>query len=180
MFQEICCTILKISTFFIYFRNLEHIINLLNKVERLLGLHEEEQGGNSERGPDQQLELTGDLTERVASDVNYLNHCVSKCEASAFVEEIRPRINIIGKFRSFIEVKATGFFHVSCWLLLCYHKDQFLRQFVLLILILDFLTYYFKSFLGENEIALLTLFNVRLFYIILFFLVENLYYLLIL
>lgn len=77
-------------------RNLEHIINLLNKVERLLGLHEEEQGGNSERGPDQQLELTGDLTERVASDVNYLNHCVSKCEASAFVEEIRPRINIIG------------------------------------------------------------------------------------
>ena len=76
---------------------------MLNKVERLLGLHEEEQassGGNSERGPDQQLELTGDLTERVASDVNYLNHCVSKCEASAFVEEIRPRINIIGKFRS--------------------------------------------------------------------------------
>ena len=79
---------------------------MLNKVERLLGLHEEEQassGGNSERGPDQQLELTGDLTERVASDVNYLNHCVSKCEASAFVEEIRPRINIIGKFRSLIE-----------------------------------------------------------------------------
>ena len=32
----------------------------------------------------------------MASDVNYLNHCVSKCEASAFVEEIRPRINIIG------------------------------------------------------------------------------------
>ena len=90
-----------------FFRNLEHIINLLNKVERLLGLHEEEQassGGNSERGPDQQLELTGDLTERVASDVNYLNHCVSKCEASAFVEEIRPRINIIGKFRSLIEL----------------------------------------------------------------------------
>ena len=79
---------------------MEHIINLLNKVERLLGLHEDEVGGsNPETGsPGQQLELSGDLTERVAADVNYLNHCVSKCEASAFVEEIRPRINIIGKF----------------------------------------------------------------------------------
>ena len=68
-------------------RNLEHIINALNKVERLLGLHE---------GSEEELELTGDLVERVASDVNYLNHCVSKCEAVAFVEEIRPRIDIIG------------------------------------------------------------------------------------
>merc|ERR1719266_2712164 len=68
-------------------RNLEHIINALSKVERLLGLHE---------GSEQELELTGDLVERVASDVNYLNHCVSKCEAVAFVEEIRPRIDIIG------------------------------------------------------------------------------------
>ena len=62
------------------------------KLEKYLPLSHSEHGG-----PDQQLELTGDLTERVASDVNYLNHCVSKCEASAFVEEIRPRINIIGK-----------------------------------------------------------------------------------
>ena len=65
---------------------------ILAKLEKYLPLSHSEHGG-----PDQQLELTGDLTERVASDVNYLNHCVSKCEASAFVEEIRPRINIIGK-----------------------------------------------------------------------------------
>ena len=68
-------------------RNLEHIINLLNKVERLLGLHE---------GSEEPLELSGDLIERVAADVNYLNHCVSKCEAKAFVDEIQPRINVIG------------------------------------------------------------------------------------
>jgi hypothetical protein len=68
-------------------RNLEHIINSLSKVERLLGLND---------GAEEVTELTGDLVERVASDVNYLNFCVSKCEAKAFVEEIRPRLVIIG------------------------------------------------------------------------------------
>ena len=65
-------------------RNLEHIINLLNKVERLIGL------------PEKETELTGDLVERVAQDVNYLNHCVAKCESAAFVQEIQPRMQLIG------------------------------------------------------------------------------------
>jgi hypothetical protein len=39
---------------------------------------------------------TGHLiqVERVAADVNYLNFCVSKCAAPAFVDEIRPRIEV--------------------------------------------------------------------------------------
>ena len=70
-------------------RNLEHIIVTLNKVERLLKLNP---------GDDDQdnLEITGDLVERVASDVNYLNHCLAKCESAPFVQEITPRINFIG------------------------------------------------------------------------------------
>ena len=82
-------------------RNLEHIVNSLNKVERLLGLND-----NNET----MEELSGDLLERVASDVNYLNFCVSKCDAKAFVEEIKPRLNLIGmycicmyNFRNFCE-----------------------------------------------------------------------------
>mgnify|MGYP001173784982 FL=1 len=72
-------------------RNLEHIIVTLNKVERLLKL-------NDNAGDDQgeSLEITGDLVERVASDVNYLNHCLAKCESAPFVQEITPRINFIG------------------------------------------------------------------------------------
>ena len=70
-------------------RNLEHIVNSLNKVERLLGLND-----NNETIE----ELSGDLLERVASDVNYLNFCVSKCDAKAFVEEIKPRLNLIGVY----------------------------------------------------------------------------------
>ena len=68
-------------------RNLEHIIVTLNKVERLLKLNTEDE---------EELEITGELVERVASDVNYLNHCLAKCESTAFVEEITPRINFIG------------------------------------------------------------------------------------
>ncbi len=73
-------------------RNLEHIINLLNKVERLMGLHSEQDETCQTSGSG---ELHGDLIERVASDVNYLNHCVAKCGALAFVEEIRPRMESI-------------------------------------------------------------------------------------
>ena len=80
-------------------RNLEHIIVTLNKVERLLKL-----GSNDE------LELTGDLVERVASDVNYLNHCVAKCEATAFVQEIKPRINLIGMFHYVDYVRELQYF----------------------------------------------------------------------
>ena len=68
----------------------EHIVNSLNKVERLLGLNDPNRESSEE-------ELAGDLLERVASDVNYLNFCVSKCDAKAFVEEIRPRLDVIGK-----------------------------------------------------------------------------------
>lgn len=68
-------------------RNLEHIINSLTKVERLLGLNDH---------GDLITDLTGDLVERVAADVNYLNFCVGKCDAKAFVEEIRPRLTLIG------------------------------------------------------------------------------------
>ena len=68
----------------------EHIVNSLNKVERLLGLNDPNRESSDE-------ELAGDLLERVASDVNYLNFCVSKCDAKAFVEEIRPRLDVIGK-----------------------------------------------------------------------------------
>ena len=68
-------------------RNLEHIVNSLSKVERLLGLNDQNEFSE---------ELSGDLLERVASDVNYLNFCVSKCDAKAFVQEIKPRLNMIG------------------------------------------------------------------------------------
>lgn len=70
-------------------RNLEHIINLLNKIERLIGLHDQEHDKAAV------VELKGDLVERLASDVNYLNHCVNKCGATAFVKEIEPRMDII-------------------------------------------------------------------------------------
>ncbi|TRY61811.1 hypothetical protein TCAL_05704 [Tigriopus californicus] len=67
-------------------QNLEHIIGTLNKVERLLGLS----------GDDSEPELSGDLVERVAAEINYLNFCVSKCQASSFVEEMQPRLKLIG------------------------------------------------------------------------------------
>lgn len=72
-------------------RNLEHIINLLNKIERLIGIHDQQEEKRS------MIELKGDLVERLASDVNYLNHCVNKCGATAFVKEIEPRMDIICK-----------------------------------------------------------------------------------
>ena len=74
----------------------EHIVNSLNKVERLLGLNDPNRESSEE-------ELAGDLLERVASDVNYLNFCVSKCDAKAFVEEIRPRLDVIGKQFSILQ-----------------------------------------------------------------------------
>lgn len=67
-------------------QNLEHIIGTLNKVERLLGLS----------GDESEPELSGDLVERVAAEINYLNFCVSKCQASSFVEEMQPRLKLIG------------------------------------------------------------------------------------
>ena len=76
-------------------QNLEHVVNTLSKIERLLGLNKAvtaSNGGHS--GVEDEEELSGDLVERVAADVNYLNFCVSKCEASAFVEEIKPRLKV--------------------------------------------------------------------------------------
>ncbi len=70
-------------------QNLEHITHTLDKVERLLGLS----SGSERREP---VEMSGDLVERVATEINHLNFCVSKCRASSFVEEMRPRLKSIG------------------------------------------------------------------------------------
>ncbi len=72
-------------------QNLEHISNTLAKIERLLGLSI---GSSSEIPPS--VEMSGDLVERVATEINHLNFCVSKCRASTFVKEIQPRLKIIG------------------------------------------------------------------------------------
>jgi len=63
-------------------QNLEHIIETLAKVERLLA--------SSASAEDA---LPGDLVERVAAEINHLNFCVSKCTASALVRELRPRLD---------------------------------------------------------------------------------------
>ena len=71
-------------------QNLEHITNTIAKVERLLGLNAP---SPSSEPPS---ELSGDLVERIATEINHLNFCVSKCEASSFVAELQPRLEVIG------------------------------------------------------------------------------------
>lgn len=68
-------------------QNLEHITNTVAKIERLLGL-----GAGKVRVED----LSGDLIERVATEINHLNFCVSKCESATFVAELNPRLGAIG------------------------------------------------------------------------------------
>ncbi len=72
-------------------QNLEHITQTLAKVERLLGLT----ASSSSSSPPSER-LSGDLVERVATEINHLNFCVSKCKASKFVEEMQPRLKAIG------------------------------------------------------------------------------------
>ena len=74
-------------------QNLEHITYTLAKVERLLGLGG---GGGGGGGGHHPSEMSGDLVERVATEINHLNFCVSKCKASSFVGEMRPRLKAIG------------------------------------------------------------------------------------
>ena len=57
-------------------QNLEHITNTLAKIERLLGL------GSGVEESKKSVEMTGDLIERVATEINHLNFCVSKCQVS--------------------------------------------------------------------------------------------------
>ena len=40
--------------------------------------------------------MSGDLIERVATEINHLNFCVSKCESATFVAELNPRLGAIG------------------------------------------------------------------------------------
>jgi hypothetical protein len=68
-------------------QNLEHITNTIAKIERLLGLGSSDKSGH---------DLSGDLVERVATEINHLNFCVSKCESVSFVEELLPRLDAIG------------------------------------------------------------------------------------
>ena len=69
-------------------QNLEHITNTVAKIERLLGL-----GAAAAKAGG---ELSGDLVERVATEINHLNFCVSKCESDTFVAELNPRLCAIG------------------------------------------------------------------------------------
>ena len=69
-------------------QNLEHITNTVAKIERLLGL--------GAAGKARAEDLSGDLIERVATEINHLNFCVSKCESDTFVAELNPRLGAIG------------------------------------------------------------------------------------
>ena len=55
------------------------------KIERLLGL------GATAGKVQVEADLSGDLIERVATEINHLNFCVSKCESDTFVAELNPR-----------------------------------------------------------------------------------------
>ena len=78
-------------------QNLEHITNTVTKIERLLGLGAATAtAAAGKAGSRSGEDLSGDLIERVATEINHLNFCVSKCESDTFVAELNPRLGAIG------------------------------------------------------------------------------------